>query len=380
MRTSRLGLLLLALAGAARGTAAAEPPPAWEPGKTWALLIGVLEWEKPGLASFPKPGRQDRVLEKTLRARGVPDTQVTFLEDREATLRGCREALARTAEAAGAGSTLIVYFAGHGLQEDGHTYFANVDADANVPAKTALGVDEIGRTLRDHWKGSRLLLMADACHSGALGSIVSGYEKSDVKAASLASAAASNVSTGSWAFTESVVAALGGDGLPDTDGDGETTFKEAAAHVRREMRFRAGQLSDARRTRSFEPGFVLAKVDPARRPKEVAGGYRTGDYVESEWKGTWWRAQVLGGAEGLVRVHYSGYQASTDESVEPARLRAPRPIDRKAGESLEVEWGGKWWPGVVREVRDDFAFVHYDAYGPEWDEWVTARRLRERAP
>jgi len=141
VRTTRCWLILLALLGAARGTAAAEPAPAWEPARTWALLIGVLEWEKPGLASFPKPGRQDRVLERTLKDRGVPASQVTFLEDRQATLAACREALGRTAEAAGPGSTLIFYFAGHGLQEGGRTFFANVDADASEPAKTALGVD-----------------------------------------------------------------------------------------------------------------------------------------------------------------------------------------------------------------------------------------------
>ena len=60
--------------------ATAEPAAAtWDPAKTWAVLIGVLEWDDPSLASFPKEGRVDRVLERTLLARGVPRAQVTTM-------------------------------------------------------------------------------------------------------------------------------------------------------------------------------------------------------------------------------------------------------------------------------------------------------------
>lgn len=362
---------------APRPASAADPVGAWDPAKTWAVLIGVLEWQDPSLASFPKEGRQDRVLERTLLERGVPRTQVTFLEDRAATLAACRAAIGKAAADAGPGSTLIVYFAGHGLQREGKVFFANVDADTSSPATTALGVEELGATLRTRWKGERLLLAADCCHSGALGRVVATWDGvASVQAASFASAAASNVSTGAWTFTESLVACLGGDGAPDADFDRTVTFAEAEAYVAREMRFRAAQRSEARRTPSFPATFALARVDLTRARGRVKSAWQIGEYVEVEWKGRWWRAQVIEVDGSRPKVHYLGFEASWDEWVARARVRPPTPIAVRAGDAVSIEWKGKAWPGVVLEAVDDFARVHYDDYGPEWDEWVTEKRLR----
>ena len=59
-------------------------------------------------------------------------------------------------------------------------------------------------------------------------------------------------------------------------------------------------------------------------------------------------------------------------------LRVPQPLSAKAGDKFDVRWKKKWWPAKVREVRDDFALIHYDGFGAEWDEWVTAARMRAR--
>ncbi len=355
----------------------AEPAEAWDPGTTWAVLIGVLEWDDPSLAHFPKEGRIDRVFERTLLARGVPRRQLTFLEDRAATLEACRTAIADAADAAGPGSTLLVYFAGHGLQRGGKVWFANVDAVASSPATTALDVDDLGATIHARWKGARLLLAADCCHSGALGRVVARYEGSPtVRAASFASAAASNVSTGAWTFTESLVACFEGDGAPDTNFDRTVTFREAEAYVAREMRFRASQRSEARRSGTFPEGFALARVDSKRARVRADGPWQRGDYVEVEWKERWWRAQVLEVESPRTKVHYLGFDAAWDEWVAPERVRPPTPIPVRTGARVEIEWKGTFWPGVVQDVADDFARVHYDDYGPEWDEWVTAKRLR----
>ncbi len=351
---------------------------AWEPSKTWALLIGVLEWETPSLTTFPKPGRVDRILEAALYERGVPRDHVTFLEDRAATLARCREALRATAETAGAGSTLVLYYAGHGLRIGDKTFFAPYDVDPKDVARTGLGHDEIARVLATTWKGARLLLMADSCESGGLGAVVPTFAGAGAKAASLTSAMETHVSTGSWTFTASIVRILSGDGVPDLDGDGSITFDEADRFVHREMRWRESQWTSARRSQAFEPGFVLATVKPGAAIRRVPGSRPIGDYAEVEWHGRWWRGQVLDVDDaGRTRVRYLGYDASDDEWVEPSRLRDLPPTSLRPGTRVEVASSGTWWPAVVRDTHAEFALVRYDGYVAAWDEWVAAHRLRK---
>ncbi len=367
--------LVLGLLGAA--TDAEEAAPAWEPARTWALLIGVLEWESPSLSPFPKPGRVDRALEAALLARGVPRAQLRFLEDREATVAACLGELERIAGEAGAGSTLILYFAGHGGLEGDISTWLPFDYDPADDAATALSAATVARVLREGWKGERLLLWADCCHSGGIASIVDGYAASTtVRAAALPSSLACNESTGEWTFTESLVAALRGDPAADLDADGAVTLEETEAYVRREMRHRAAQLTEARRSASFEPGFVLARVPPEQRRARAPGPWQLGDYAEAFWKERWWRARILETGEAKARVRYLGYDAAWDEWKAHDQLRAPQPIESRAMERVEILWKGRWWPGVVREVREDWALVHYDGYGAAWDEWVTHKRLR----
>lgn len=49
------------------------------------------------------------------------------------------------------------------------------------------------------------------------------------------------------------------------------------------------------------------------------------------------------------------------------------------GESVEVEWNGKFWPAhVMATVGEKFA-VHFDGYADEWDDIVSAQRIAPRA-
>ena len=367
--------VLLALTCPAR----AEDRARWEPGKTYALFVGVLEWKDPALAAFPKENRQDRALAKTLEADGVPASNVHFLEDGRATLAAIRAELAATLEQSGEGSTFVFYFAGHGLREDGgQTYFANHDCDTKDDAHTAFALAELQKTLHAKFRGSRLLLLADCCHSGALGDVVRSFDDSKtVKAACLTSSTASNVSTGHWTFTESLVAAFARDGRVDLDRDGTVTFAEADGYVHREMRWREEQLTRGARSRSFESELALGAVDTARKaPEGGSGPWKVLDYAECSWKDQWYKVQVTAAKDGRLRVHYLGWGAEDDEWVEPGRLRAPPALPVKTGSPCEVEWHGKWWKAKVVASDEAFAFVHYDGYGPEWDEWVTGKRLR----
>jgi hypothetical protein len=372
------GLLLAILLAMAPGPLEAAPA-AWQPEKTHALLVGILEWQDAGLSSFPKKNRRDRELQQVLEDAGVPRDHIVFLEDAKATQATILRELARVAERAGAGSTLLFYFAGHGTQAGGETVLCNYDIATARAKATGITVSKVGEILRQSWKGERLILLADCCHSGGLASIVRAYDGDPrVRAASLTSATASNVSTGNWTFTESVIAAFGGKAKADVDRDGRVTIEDADAYVYKEMRYRESQLARGARSTGFERGFALSTVAPADRVPETSGPWQVFDYPEVEWKGKWYPGQVIGVKGAAYRIHYLDYDDTWEEWMPAARLRKPRGGSAEPGDRVEVEWKGEWWAAKVAKVEDDFFyFIQYDGYGREWDEWVTPKRMRK---
>ncbi len=69
-------------------------------------------------------------------------------------------------------------------------------------------------------------------------------------------------------------------------------------------------------------------------------------------------------------VRGGGISAASDPSASAGSWRPQ--------EEVEVEWHGSWWPAVVVEQRGSRWLVHYEGYGPDWDEVVEAGRIRER--
>lgn len=51
---------------------------------------------------------------------------------------------------------------------------------------------------------------------------------------------------------------------------------------------------------------------------------------------------------------------------------------RAAGDPVEVEWHGSWWPAVLLERKRAGWQVHYEGYSKEWDEVVSLSRVRDR--
>jgi hypothetical protein len=47
-----------------------------------------------------------------------------------------------------------------------------------------------------------------------------------------------------------------------------------------------------------------------------------------------------------------------------------------AGTIVEIEYGGRWYPGHIMEVKGEQYKIHYTGYGDNWDSWVTKDKLR----
>jgi len=138
--------------------------------------------------------------------------------------------------------------------------------------------------------------------------------------------------------------------------------------------------------------------------------YVVGDHVLVEWEGNDYPAVVVE-VEGPARyrVHYDGYDAIWDETVNVTRIKGrlkgpivppppPAKVVRlggapaasasasdghtlsryKQGQRVRVLWHDRIYPATIVEVlRDERYRVHYEGFGPEWDETIDASRIKE---
>jgi hypothetical protein len=370
----------------------------WDPEHTWVFAVGLLEWEHSDMyASFPAAmkNRRDEQLVELFRDAGVPDEQVVYLQDAEATkariLREFRKLLDETDE----GDLLVFYFAGHGDRDadTGETWFANYDAGET--SDSAWNIRSIFTAIENHFSGDRALLLADCCHSGSLydecrrrnladvddensddddNDSDDGDETSDPAYAALTSSYSHNTSTGNWTYTDALLAGFRGESQVDLNGDGIIELDELAHYTDLELAFLEGQKSMFCAASTFPRAAKLAWVEDDAVP-------RVGQRIEVEYKGRWFKAKIIDVDGDQVEVHYANFGDKWDEWVGPERTRPYQPAQFAEGDKVEVQWDRdhKWYPATVRKAWYGLHLVNYDDYDSSSDEWIGPGSIRLRS-
>lgn len=95
-----------------------------------------------------------------------------------------------------------------------------------------------------------------------------------------------------------------------------------------------------------------------------------------------WRCLAALGFVALVGCSSASSGRGAAAGPGPEMAAEPMTAEQLApGARVLVERGGQWLPGtVVAQVGPDRIRVHYEGYGPEWDEDVGPARLRPAAP
>lgn len=79
----------------------------------------------------------------------------------------------------------------------------------------------------------------------------------------------------------------------------------------------------------------------------------------------------------LVACDKLGGSASTTSAAPAAEAVAASPAGAyKAGEKVDIEWKGSFYPGEILSVNGDAYRIHYTGWSSSWDEDVPASRLR----
>jgi hypothetical protein len=357
----------------------------FEPARTHAVLVGVLEW-KSGLPGFPKSNRKDEELRDVLIGRGVPADNITLLLDAEATLADIHAAIAKSVAKAESGSTLVIYYAGHGWPTgDGDYCLANYDVKTDGPLPNAWSLAELGETLARDFRGKQVFLWADCCYSGGLQLVIDALAKQRIAAFSLTSAGMANTSTRNWTFTQSLIDALRGEPIVDDDRDGQITLLELCDEVQDAMQHLEGQAYGFT-AHAMPDDYVIAKTAHTR-PHHGIKSLPVGTYVEVSDHGQQRFGRVIAVDKGHAIVQFYQYtekrtvQFDTDRVARSTRTpRAPTLLDVGVKPDCLVEWRGAWYPAKVleRTLNGDAPLyrIHYLGYDTSWDESVTTARIR----
>lgn len=357
----------------APGTTPAAPPTSWEPAKTWLFAVGILKWKHPDLwPPFPdaEKNRCDQQFVDFFKNSGVPDRQVVYLKDQQATLRNTRKRFADFITQPGEDDLLIFYFAGHGSWDwDTNRYYL-VNYDGHKDDSSDLwSVKSICHNLGEHFGGGRILFLVDCCHSGGLAAEVRKCDW-DFPTACLASTFAHNESTGSWTFTDTVLKALRGDPQLDTDGDGVIRLNELAGFVERKMAFYHGQRPVFVTRQGFSPGTVLARTKGKRDP-----GLNQHVEVFSPDDGAWYGAEIIRMTRKGPEVAYVDYD-ETEVIADAKRLRPYKPLVLPRGTRIQVRWGdGEKYSAVVKDAWYGLHYVHYVDFDDTYDDWVSMDQI-----
>jgi hypothetical protein len=403
----------------------AAPPPTelLSGGDTFGVIAGVLTFADPKLTPFSDELRKDRELYEVLLRRGVPAKNLSLLLDRDANAASIQRAVDARASSAGPTSTLLFYYAGHGARDDqGRPYFLAYDTSSSGGG---LAVDALASRIAERFHGARVVLMGDACYSGALQAAAQKLAAHGTAALALTSADASNLSTENWTFTQTLIDGLSGEALADANGDGVVSLGELDGEVAAAMKYRENQRhgfwaqgiaedtpvatrhgkaaaraggyvrvsragSEAvARVREPGPSETLVRfyhynhAEDARVPSSslspiVYEHYAPGASLRVFWGDKLWDARVRERDGDFQLVTYPGWPSYWDEWILSDRVATTASPSAGAGAAVQVEWRGRWYPATVLKRTSKRALIHYDGYDSSWDEWVGPARLRKR--
>jgi len=262
-------------------------------GRRWAVVVGVSDYSDSRIPTLRYAAADAQAFSKWLVSpnggRYAP-SQVKLLANEQATSKNIKDALFVWLKQVIEEDIVTIYFAGHGSPDSPDTpdnlYLLTHDTDYGSIATSAFPMWDIETALSRFIKAKKVIVLADACHSGGVGnqfdvgrrgiksnSINSGLRNlsqitdgvcvisaSDDKQMSQES---KDWGGGHGAFTFYLLKGLGGEA--DYTKDGHVTLGELTSYLSENVR---------RATKSAQSPTVAGKYDPAlaigkKRPKTI---------------------------------------------------------------------------------------------------------------
>ncbi|MEO5509821.1 MAG: caspase family protein [Longimicrobiales bacterium] len=217
-------------------------------GQRWAVIIGVSEYVSPDIRDLAYASKDAQAMYDFLRSSAAgpfAEDHVLMLKDGAATGQAIREAMFVFLQKAQWNDLVVVYFAGHGAADPAlpdNLYLLPTDADVKSLAATGFPMWDVKTALRRQIRAERVIVIADACHSGGTAAsenpISGSFSELFTPSRRLTlTAAAENEQSledtkwggGHGVFTYQLLEGL--KGAADADNNGIVTFNEVADYV-----------------------------------------------------------------------------------------------------------------------------------------------------
>jgi uncharacterized caspase-like protein len=142
--------------------------------QAWAVIVGVSEYQNPGIPSLKFADKDAEAFANFLRrpeGGGYDSDHLHLLLNKDATLANVRANLINFLNQAIDMDLVIIYFAGHGAPEPArpqNMYLLTYDSDPMALGTTAFPMWDIQTVLARYISAKRVIVFTDACHSGGI--------------------------------------------------------------------------------------------------------------------------------------------------------------------------------------------------------------------
>lgn len=144
-------------------------------GTRWAVVIGISEYQDTRIPALRYASKDAQSFHKWAVSwqGGYAPARAKILVDKDATAKSIRKALFEWLKQALEEDVVTIFFAGHGSPESPDSpqnlYLLPYDTDYDSIASTAFPMWDIETALKRYIKAKRVIVIADACHSGGVG-------------------------------------------------------------------------------------------------------------------------------------------------------------------------------------------------------------------
>jgi uncharacterized caspase-like protein len=259
--------------------------PSYSSAQKWAVVIGISKYKDSRIAGLRYASADARSFHDWLISQQggtYAPSRIRLLLDSEATVQNIKNALFNWLKQPLEEDMVTIYFAGHGSPESpespNNLFLLPFDADYNNVSATGFPMWDIETALKRFIKAKKVVVIADACHSGGVGQsfdiarrdnrgiqinpISSGLQNLSQVGDGIAVISASDDKQfsqegqqwgdGHGVFTYYLLRGLNGDA--DYNKDGHVTLGELIPYVSEKVR---------RETKNAQSPIVAGKFDPA---------------------------------------------------------------------------------------------------------------------